>query len=215
LVTLIPLVWLLAVTGTAGWQKIFHPSPRIGFLAGGRAAAEQTPKLEAALQAAESAGRPEALSTARAALNRNRIIRFNAQFDWIITAVFLGFAAVLLALSIGTWFRLLSGRLVARLSEEPPTWLPDGGVPGSVTGPGLAGVATLALALLRVWSGQTEVDREVARTGACQAREARGSVVPRILIDVPEVRQAVQTGAAARAYVDAAEHRFLECRRCC
>jgi carbon starvation protein len=32
-VTIAPTVWLLICTLTAGWQKLFHPDPRIGFLA--------------------------------------------------------------------------------------------------------------------------------------------------------------------------------------
>jgi carbon starvation protein len=46
LVTLLPLLWLVSATFTAGVQKIWHPSPRIGFLANASDLNRTLPALE-------------------------------------------------------------------------------------------------------------------------------------------------------------------------
>ncbi|TXG01514.1 carbon starvation CstA family protein [Massilia arenae] len=60
-VTIMPTLWLLACTLTAGWQKIFHDDPRIGFVAHANK-----------YQAAHDAG--EILAPAKSILDMERII---------------------------------------------------------------------------------------------------------------------------------------------
>ena len=60
-VTALPTLWLLACTLTAGWQKIFHDDPRIGFVAHANK-----------YQAAHDAG--EILAPAKSILDMERII---------------------------------------------------------------------------------------------------------------------------------------------
>ena len=94
-VTLAPLAWLVAVTFTASWQKIFDPSPRIGFLAQARALA---------------AG-PSTSATAR--------LIFNNQLDAAVTAGLVLMVTLIIFESVRQWIGILGGRRDARVKEVP------------------------------------------------------------------------------------------------
>ena len=95
-VTLIPLAWLVAVTFTASWHKMFDPNPRIGFLAHARQLAASTaPSHETA-----------------------RLI-FNDRLDATVTGVLACLVAVILLESVFLWGSVISGRMKARVKESP------------------------------------------------------------------------------------------------
>jgi len=97
-VTLAPLTWLLVCTLTAGWQKIFHADPRIGFLA-------HAERYSAAL------GRGEVLAPASGAGQMRQVI-FNDYVNASLAALFI---AVVLAM-IFCGLRTIAA---ARRSETP------------------------------------------------------------------------------------------------
>src|SRR4029434_2620048 len=78
--TLIPLAWLLAVTMTAGYQKIFSADPNLGFLA-------QADSLRAALDAGTVAAE-------RIGATRAQIV--NLRIDAAVTALFMSLVALIL-----------------------------------------------------------------------------------------------------------------------
>ena len=93
-VTLVPLIWLVLVTFTASYHKVFDPSPRIGFLSHARQLAET------------------------AAPGSARLI-FNDQLDAIVTGVLTLLIAVIVVEAGREWVRVLSGRKEARVKEAP------------------------------------------------------------------------------------------------
>lgn len=125
LVTLIPLLWLLSVTVTAGVQKIFDAKPSIGFLAKARQLDEQRPALEQALRAARTGGDAKVMAAASHVVRANRIERLNNLVDAAAASVFLGLVVLIVGLSIREWVLLLTRRHLAALSETEPVWLPE------------------------------------------------------------------------------------------
>jgi carbon starvation protein len=100
-VTLVPLAWLLAVTMTAGWMKIFSAAP-LGFLAIAHG-------LEAKIAAG---GTPAEIATWQALLFNNRV-------DALVTGAFLVLVAVVVTANGHAWWQLLTGRRSTNLREEP------------------------------------------------------------------------------------------------
>src|SRR5947199_2941443 len=93
-VTLVPTVWLVIVTMTASYQKIFDPSPRLGFLA----------------NANELAQRIAAGKTAAAKMVDTQRLIFNLRLDAAVTAIFAWMVLVLVVEAIFQWYSILSRR---------------------------------------------------------------------------------------------------------
>ena len=94
-VTLTPLLWLVAVTFTASWHKMFDPNPRIGFLAHARQLASSPPSHEI-----------------------SRLI-FNDRLDTLVTGILIFLVALILLESIFLWIGVLAGRREASVKESP------------------------------------------------------------------------------------------------
>jgi carbon starvation protein len=198
LVTLVPLVWLLAVTFTAGLEKIFHPDPRIGFLAQARnnelgVLATQR-NLAAASIARGETGARERLKAIETAMAKQQALMFNNRLDAAMAGAFLVLVSVIVGLSLREWHLLLTRRKPAVLHETEPVWLPDYAL--KETGPNLrtvAGAAAIALGLARELSGETHFERAREQTCTCQGG----------------------THSSQKIFAQAAEEKFNGIRRCC
>jgi carbon starvation protein len=101
-VTLIPMTWLVLATQTAGYQKMFHPDPRIGFLA----------------EAGRLSGLIAAGSLPAGQVGATRRLIFNNQLDAAVTALFAVLVLVIVVDSARQWLAILSKRKVPVLHES-------------------------------------------------------------------------------------------------
>jgi carbon starvation protein len=115
-VTVVPTAWLLVCTMTAGWQKVFHASPKIGFLA-------HADKYSAAI------AKGEMLAPAKSMAQMHQIV-FNDYVDAAMAGIFL---AVVAAMAIFGMRTILKARAADRPSaqEAPIESLPVNALTGS------------------------------------------------------------------------------------
>ena len=103
--TILPLTWLVVVTMSAGWAKLFAGDPRLGFLANARF-----------LRDAIATGTlPAGVATVEAA----RRMIFNNYVDAAVAAFFMVAVIVILADSIREWIAVLRGRKPVVSTEVP------------------------------------------------------------------------------------------------
>jgi carbon starvation protein len=112
-VTLLPLTWIVIVTMSAGFEKLWSPLPKLGFLAHAHV-----------LHAARAAGTlPPGVKSAG---DLTRLIA-NDYLDAAVAAFFLASVLVVIADSAREWWAVLRGGKPARTTETP---FGPGAIPG-------------------------------------------------------------------------------------
>ena len=210
LITLVPLVWLLTVTGTAAVQKIWHREDRpgfarIGFLQIAEELDARRPVLEAAATAARIAGEEVGIHAAEKALRSNGTQSFNNKLDAMVTGFFLALVVGIFLISAREWVLLLARKKAAEPRETPPIWLPDYAVAEAKPFK-LFSFLALSLALLKELSGEAAVDRAQKHQSVC---------VQELEVDLLRGGLKQQTLSRREAYVASAEQRFEGPNRCC
>jgi carbon starvation protein len=92
-VPLLPLAWLAAATLTAGWQKVFSPDPKLGFLS-------------------------HAASLDPNAPNAARMI-FNDRLDAALALFFMAIVIVVILASAREWYMIAFGKKTPKVNEAP------------------------------------------------------------------------------------------------
>ena len=100
-VAAVPTLWLLACTLTAGWQKLFHADPKIGFLSN-------------AARFSDALARGEVLAPAKSLAEMERVI-FNNHVNAALCGLFMGVVVLTLVFAVrAAWQARRSGTPTAR-----------------------------------------------------------------------------------------------------
>lgn len=100
-ITVLPFVWLLSVTFTAAYQKVFSPDVRVGFLAAARS-------LQTKIDGGTLSGQ---------ALRDTERLIFNNQLNVAVTALLAGLILFLIVEAVREWSKILGGRTAAPTAE--------------------------------------------------------------------------------------------------
>jgi carbon starvation protein len=104
-ITLLPLSWLLIVTMTAGYLKIFSDDPKLGFLSHARF-------VQGHLDAGTLPANVKSIADAGRLLVNDRV-------DAAVAAFFMISVVIVIAASAKEWFAVVGGRKPARSTEIP------------------------------------------------------------------------------------------------
>lgn len=103
-VTLIPTTWLLIVTMSAGWQKLFNDNPKVGFLAHAKIFNKAYDEGKVLAPAAN--------------LGQMKQVLVNDYVDATLTAIFMLVVLVVFISALNIWFKILSNHKLP-LHESP------------------------------------------------------------------------------------------------
>ena len=103
-VTVLPMIWLIVVTMTASYQKVFDASPKLGFLANAHA-------IEAQI-ASGAIAQGDALSRAQQLI-------FNNYLNVGVTSLLVFLILFLIVEALTVWWSLLAGSRAPILNESP------------------------------------------------------------------------------------------------
>lgn len=95
-ITVVPLVWLVSVTFSATYHKVWNPNPRIGFLSHAEKLAATQPPVP----------------------NAERLI-FNDRLDAVLALVFVILVILIMSTALTTWWSVLAGKIKIRADAAP------------------------------------------------------------------------------------------------